>query len=199
MKTLSIDVETFSSVDLGACGLHKYMESDDFEILLIGYSFDGGPVQVHDCTEPGCWPRELLSALVDPAVTKTAWNASFERQAFATALEEEMPPEQWSDTMIMAAEMGLPMSLAAAGMALGLPEDQLKDPIGKSLIQYFSKPCRPTKANGGRTRNLPKHDPEKWKLYKKYNRQDVVTEMAIRSKLRPLAEASSASGASTSA
>lgn len=188
MKTLSIDVETFSSVDLGACGLHKYMESDDFEILLIGYSFDGGPVQVHDCTEPGCWPRELLSALVDPAVTKTAWNASFERQAFATALEEEMPPEQWSDTMIMAAEMGLPMSLAAAGMALGLPEDQLKDPIGKSLIQYFSKPCRPTKANGGRTRNLPKHDPEKWKLYKKYNRQDVVTEMAIRSKLRPLAE-----------
>lgn len=188
MRLLSIDVETYSSVDLGACGLHKYMESDDFEILLIGYSFDGGPVQVHDCTEPGCWPRELLSALVDPAVIKTAWNAPFEMQAFKRWTGEEMPPEQWSDTMIMAAEMGLPMSLAAAGMALGLPEDQLKDPIGKSLIQYFSKPCRPTKANGGRTRNLPQHDPEKWKLYKKYNRQDVVTEMAIRSKLRPLAE-----------
>lgn len=99
-----------------------------------------------------------------------------------------MPPEQWSDTMIMAAEMGLPMSLAAAGAALGLPEEQLKDPVGKSLIQYFSKPCRPTKTNGWRTRNLPQHDPEKWKLYKKYNRQDVVTEMAIRSKLKPLAE-----------
>jgi len=188
MRTLSIDVETFSSVDLGACGLHKYMESDDFEILLIGYSFDGGPVQVHDCTEPGCWPRDLLQALTDPNVEKRAYNAAFERCAFATALEEEMPPEQWSDTMIMALEMGLPGSLAAAGMALGLPEDQLKDPIGKSLIQYFSKPCRATKANGGRTRNLPRHDPEKWKLYIEYNRQDVVTEMAIRSKLRPLAE-----------
>ena len=188
MRTLSVDVETYSSVDLGASGLHKYMESPDFEILLIGFSFNGGPVRVHDCTAPGCWPRELLDALTDPDIVKTAWNAAFERTAFATALEEEMPPEQWSDTMIMALEMGLPGSLAAAGVALGLPEDQLKDPIGKSLIQYFSKPCRPTKANGGRTRNLPKHDPEKWELYKKYNRQDVVTEMAIRSKLRPLAE-----------
>ena len=188
MKTLSLDVETWSSVDLGACGLHKYMESDDFEILLIGYSFDGGPVRVHDCTQPGCWPRDLLDALTDPAVTKTAWNAPFERQAFAHALGEEMPPEQWSDTMIMALEMGLPGSLAGAGAALGLPEDQLKDPIGKSLIQYFSKPCRPTKTNGGRTRNLPQHDPEKWKLYKKYNAQDVVTEMAIRERLRPIAE-----------
>ena len=183
---LSCDVETFSSVDLNACGLHKYMESDDFEVLLIGYSFNGGPVQVHDCTEPGCWPRDLLDALTDPTIEKRAWNAAFERQAFSRALEEEMPPEQWSDTMILALEMGLPGSLAAAGMALGLPEEQLKDPIGKSLIQYFSKPCKPSKANGGRTRNLPQHDPDKWKLYIEYNRQDVVTEMAIRSKLRPL-------------
>lgn len=188
MRTLSVDLETFSSVDLGACGLHKYMESPDFEILLIGYSFDGGPVQVHDCTKQECWPRDLLDALTDPDVIKTAWNAAFERNAFATALEEEMPPEQWSDTMIMALEMGLPGSLAAAGAALGLPEDQLKDPIGKSLIQYFSKPCRATKSNGGRHRNLPEHDPEKWKLYIEYNRQDVVTEMAIRKKLLPLAE-----------
>ena len=188
MRTLSVDIESFSSVDLGACGLHKYMESPDFEILLIGYSFDGGPVQVHDCTKPGCWPRDLLDALTDPNVLKTAFNAAFERTAFATALEEEMPPEQWSDTMIMALEMGLPGSLAAAGAALGLPEDQLKDPIGKSLIQYFSKPCRATKSNGGRRRNLPEHDPEKWKLYIEYNRQDVVTEMAIRKKLLPLAE-----------
>lgn len=188
MRTLSVDIESFSSVDLGACGLHKYMESPDFEILLIGYSFDGGPVRVHDCTRQECWPRDLLDALTDPDVIKTAWNAAFERNAFATALEEEMPPEQWSDTMIMALEMGLPGSLAAAGAALGLPEDQLKDPIGKSLIQYFSKPCRPTKSNGGRRRNLPEHDPEKWKLYIEYNRQDVVTEMAIRKKLLPLAE-----------
>ena len=188
MRTLSVDIESFSSVDLGACGLHKYMESPDFEILLIGYSFDGGPVRVHDCTKPGCWPRDLLDALTDPNVLKTAFNAAFERTAFATALEEEMPPEQWSDTMVMALEMGLPGSLAAAGAALGLPEDQLKDPIGKSLIQYFSKPCRATKSNGGRRRNLPEHDPEKWKLYTEYNRQDVVTEMAIRKKLLPLAE-----------
>jgi len=188
MRVMSCDVETFSSVDLGACGLHKYMESPDFEILLIGYSFDGGPVQVHDCTRQECWPRDLLDALTDPNVIKTGWNLAFERRAFATALEEEMPPEQWSDTMIMALEMGLPGSLAAAGAALGLPEDQLKDPIGKSLIQYFSKPCRATKSNGGRRRNLPEHDLEKWKLYIEYNRQDVVTEMAIRKKLLPLAE-----------
>jgi len=192
MRTLSVDLETFSSVDLGACGLHKYMESDDFEILLIGYSFDGGPVRVHDCTQPGCWPRDLLNALTDPAVTKTAFNAAFERNAFARTLGEEMPPEQWSDTMIMALEMGLPGSLAGAGAALGLPEDQLKDPIGKSLIQYFSKPCRPTKTNGGRTRNLPQHDPEKWKLFIEYNRQDVVTEMAIRKKLLPLVDSEQA-------
>lgn len=184
-RTLSVDIESYSSADLSACGLHKYMESPDFEILLIGYSFDGGPVHVHDCTAPGCWPRDLLQALTDPNVEKRAFNAAFERNAFAHALEEEMPPEQWSDTMILAMECGLPGSLAGAGAALGLPEDQLKDPVGKSLIQYFSKPCRPTKANGGRTRNLPYHDPEKWKLYIEYNRQDVVTEMAIRRALEP--------------
>ena len=186
MKTLSLDIETYSSADLSEVGVHRYAEASDFEVLLIGYSFDGGPVQVHDCTKPGCWPRDFLQALTDPNVEKRAWNAVFERQAFAHALEEEMPPEQWSDTMILALEMGLPGSLAGAGAALGLPEDQLKDPVGKSLIQYFSKPCRPTKANGGRTRNLPQHDPEKWKLYIEYNRQDVVTEMAIREQLLPL-------------
>lgn len=186
MKLCSIDIETYSSADLSEVGVHRYAEAPDFEVLLIGYSFDGGPVQVHDCTRPGCWPRDLLKALTDPGVTKTAWNASFERQCLSAALEEEMPPEQWNDTMILALEMGLPGSLAGAGAALGLPEDQLKDPIGKSLIQYFSKPCRPTKANGGRTRNLPQHDPEKWGLYIEYNRQDVVTEMAIRAQLLPL-------------
>ena len=186
MRTLSIDTETFSSVDLAKSGVYRYMESPDFEILLIGYSFDEGPVHVHDCTQPGCWPRDLMDALFDPNVTKYAYNAVFERQAFAHALEEYLPPEQWKDTMIMALECGLPGSLAAAGTALGLPEEQLKDPRGKALIQYFCKPCRPTRVNGGRTRNLPKHDPEKWALFIEYNRQDVVTEMAIRKKLEKI-------------
>lgn len=190
MHWISIDVETYSGADLSSCGVHRYVEDPDFQILLIGYSIDGGPVKVHDCTQPGCWPRELLDALTDPDVEKRAWNAAFERTCFAQELEEEMPPEQWSDTMIMALECGLPGSLAGAGVALGLPEEKLKDPIGKSLIRYFSIPCRPTKANGGRTRNLPQHDLDKWALYIEYNRQDVVTEMAIREKLSryPLAE-----------
>ena len=190
MRWISIDVETYSGADLSSCGVHRYVEDPDFQILLIGYSIDGGPVKVHDCTQPGCWPRELLDALTDPDVEKRAWNAAFERTCFAQELEEEMPPEQWSDTMIMALECGLPGSLAGAGVALGLPEEKLKDTIGKSLIRYFSIPCRPTKANGGRTRNLPQHDPVKWALYIEYNRQDVVTEMAIREKLSryPLAE-----------
>lgn len=191
-KYLSCDTETFSSVDLGACGLHKYMESPDFEILLIGYSVDGGPVRVLDLTDPETDTTEFKKLLMDPAVIKTAWNAPFEMQAFKRWTGEEMPPEQWSDTMIMALEMGLPGSLAGAGAALGLPEDQLKDPVGKSLIQYFSKPCKPTKTNGGRTRNMPQHDPEKWELYKKYNQQDVVTEMAIRKKLLPLVDSEQA-------
>lgn len=192
IKTLSTDVETFSSVDLGDCGLHKYMESPDFEVLLIGYSVDGGPVRVLDLTDPETDTTEFKKLLMDPAVVKTAWNAPFEMHAFKRWTGEEMPPEQWSDTMIMALEMGLPGSLAGAGAALGLPEDQLKDPVGKSLIQYFSKPCKPTKTNGGRTRNMPQHDPEKWTLYQRYNKQDVVTEMAIRKKLLPLVDSEQA-------
>lgn len=186
MKTLSIDIETYSSVDLSEAGVYRYVESPDFEVLLIGYSIDGGPVEVIDL-KTGCpFIAILVMMLQDPVVLKTAWNANFERTCLAKWLGVEMPPEQWSDTMIMALECGLPGSLAAAGMALGLPEDQLKNPVGKSLIQYFSKPCKPTKTNGGRTRNLPDHDRDKWKLYVEYNRQDVVTEMAIRSKLQPL-------------
>ena len=186
MRTLSIDIETYSSADLAKTGVYRYAEAPDFEVLLIGYSFDEGPVHVHDCTLPECWPRDFLSALFDPDVTKYAYNAAFERTCLSHALEEALPPEQWKDTMIMALECGLPGSLAAAGTALGLPEEQLKDPRGKALIQYFCKPCRPTRVNGGRTRNLPKHDPEKWALFTEYNRQDVVTEMAIRKKLEKI-------------
>ena len=189
MRTISIDIETYSSVDLSEAGVYRYAEAPDFEVLLIGYSIDGGPVEVLD-VETAIFTQitDFCRLLEDPAILKTAWNANFERTCLARWLGVEMPPEQWSDTMILAMEMGLPGSLAAAGMALGLPEEQLKDPVGKSLIQYFSKPCKPTKANGGRTRNLPQHDPDKWKLYIEYNRQDVVTEMAIRSKLKPLAD-----------
>ena len=194
MKILSIDIETYSSVDLSEAGVYRYAEAPDFEVLLIGYSFDGGPVDVIDTTSIETESPaeghllEVIDALKDPACLKTAWNANFERTCLSKAFGCPMPPEQWSDTMILAMEMGLPGSLAAAGIALGLPEEQLKDPVGKSLIQYFSKPCKPTKANGGRTRNLPQHDPDKWGLYIEYNRRDVVTEMAVRSKLLPLAD-----------
>lgn len=186
-RTLSVDVETFSSVDLAKAGVHAYTESEDFEILLIGYAFDDEPVQVWDCTEPGCWPREVLDALTDDTVTKYAWNAAFERACFEAELEEEMPADQWVDTMVMALELGLPGSLAAAGAALNLAEEEQKDAKGKILINYFSKPCKPTKTNGGRTRNLPSHDKDKWKLYIEYNRQDVVTERTIRQRLEEIA------------
>ena len=182
MRVLSVDLETYSATSLDT-GVYRYADDPDFEILLIGYSFDGGPVTVHDCTQPGCWPRDLLDALTDPDVLKTAYNAAFERNCFAAALEEEMPPEQWDDTMIRAAELGLPGSLGAVGAALGLPEDKQKDAAGKRLIKYFCEPCKPTKANGGRTRNRPTDDPEKWAQFIEYNRQDVVAEMAIRTKL----------------
>lgn len=181
---MSVDIETYSSVDLTKSGVYKYTEAPDFEILMIGYSFDDEEeVKQIDCTQPGCWDREFLDALKNPHIIKTAFNANFERTCFAAALEEEIPPEQWRDTMILALELGLPRSLADVGMALGLPEDKLKDPQGKALIQFFSKPCKATKANGGRTRNLPEHDPAKWELYKSYNRQDVVTEKEIWHKL----------------
>lgn len=183
-ERMSVDIETYSSVDLTKSGVYKYTEAPDFEILMIGYSFDDEEeVKQIDCTKPGCWDREFLDALMNPHIIKTAFNANFERTCFAAALEEEIPPEQWRDTMILALELGLPRSLADVGMALGLPEDKLKDPQGKALIQFFSKPCKATKANGGRTRNLPEHDPAKWELYKSYNRQDVVTEKEIWHKL----------------
>ena len=178
MTTCSIDIETYSSADI-KLGAYAYAQAPDFQVLLIGYSFDGGPVQVHDCTEPGCWPSELLDALVDPNVVKTAYNANFERTCLAQELETEMPAEQWRCTMVLAASLGLPGSLAGVGEALGLPGDAQKNKIGKALIQYFCKPCKPTRANGGRTRNLPQHAPDKWALFKDYNAQDVVAEQAI--------------------
>ena len=189
MSKMSVDIETFSSIDLKKSGVYRYVEAPDFDILLIGFSIDGGPVGVIDCTarhnnyEEERKMVQFKRHLYDPECIKSAYNANFERTCLAKWLGKEMPPEQWRCTMIKCLTMGLPGSLADAGIALGLPEDKLKDPQGKALIQYFSKPCKPTRVNGQRTRNLPEHDPDKWKLYIEYNRQDVVTEMAIDSKL----------------
>lgn len=180
MKTLNIDIETYSSVDLTKCGVYRYAESPDFEILLFGYTFDDEPVRVIDLTDELILPEDIINALFDRKIQKCAFNAQFERTCLAAYLGYEMPPEQWSCTAVMARELGLPGSLEGVGAALGLSEDKKKLSIGKSLIRYFSKPCAPTKTNGGRTRNLPEHDPDKWDSYIEYNRQDVASERHIR-------------------
>ena len=191
-RTMGVDIETYSSVDI-KLGAYAYAASPDFEILLIAYSMDGGPVQVIDLTDEDGdgWPEyidgphtDFWDALTDPDVIKTAYNANFERTCFAAALEEEMPADQWRCTMILASSLGLPRSLEDVGKALGLPADAQKSKTGKALIQYFCKPCKPTRANGGRTRNLPQHAPDKWALFKDYNAQDVVAEQAILGRLR---------------
>lgn len=187
-RVMGVDIETYSSVDLIKSGVYRYVEAPDFDVLLIGYSYDDeDEVHVIDTmsidrnTDEEL--REFCEALTDPDILKTAYNANFERTCLARWLKGPMPPEQWQCTMIKALTLGLPGSLASSGVALGLPEDKLKNPQGKALIQYFSKPCKPTRANGGRERNLPAHDPEKWKLYIEYNRQDVVSETEIRRRL----------------
>lgn len=182
-KTLSLDLETFSRTDLSTAGVYRYVEDPDFEILLFGYAWDDGPVNVIDMTDGGGLPASILTALEDPEVMKAAWNANFERTCLAEYLGLPMPPEQWEDTMITAAELGLPLSLGAAGAALGLPEDKQKMQEGRRLIQQFSKPCRPTKANGMKTRVLPEDAPDRWALYMEYNKRDVETERAIRERL----------------
>lgn len=184
MRTLAIDIETYSSVSLPKCGVHAYAASPDFEILLFGYAWDNDPVDVIDLAQGQELPEELQNALYDPNVLKTAFNASFERTCLGRFMGRPTPPEQWSCTAVMARELGLPGSLEAVGEVMGLPEDKQKSKTGKALIRYFSMPCKPTKANGERTRNLPKHEPEKWALYVEYNRQDVEAERAIRTRLQ---------------
>lgn len=183
MKTLSIDVETFSRVALPSCGVYKYVEDEEFEILIFGYSADGGEVHSVDLACGEEIPEEILAAIWDPSVEKRAWNANFERTTLGKYFGRYCPPEQWFDPMIMAACCGLPATLEGAGSALGLSEEQAKMKIGKQLIREFSLPCKPTKKNGMRTRNLPEHDPENWELYKEYNRGDVRAEMAITERL----------------
>lgn len=181
MHHCSIDIETFSSIDLTKAGVQRYTESEDFEILLFGVSLDGGPVHVEDLTQDEL-PEFLIDILRSPDWIKHAFNASFEWTCL-NKLFGPLPVDQWRDTRFQALYCGFPASLEAVGEAIGLPADQQKLKIGKALITYFSKPCKPTKANGGRTRNLQHHDPEKWQIYIEYNRQDVVTEMEIGKRL----------------
>ena len=181
MRTLSIDIESYSDVDLSKCGVYKYASSPAFEILLFGYAVDGGDVQVVDLACGEQIPDEIISALSDTSVTKWAFNAMFERVCLSNFLGEWLEPEGWHCTMVWSATLGLPLSLETAGAALGLEKQKLTE--GKDLIRYFCVPCRPTKANGGRTRNLPEHDPEKWERFKAYNLRDVETEMQIQERL----------------
>lgn len=182
MTVLQIDLETYSSIDLKTSGIHRYVEAPDFEILLFAYAFDNDPVQVIDLTDFQSIPKDVLDALrLD--VIKTAWNAGFERTAIARQFGIDCSPERWRCSMAHSYTLGLPGSLDKAAKALGLGDEAQKDAKGKSLIKYFSVPCKPTKVNGGRTRNYPHHDPDKWQQYIEYNRQDVVVERAVREKL----------------
>lgn len=181
MRTLSIDIETYSDVDLSKCGVYKYASSPAFEILLFGYSVDGGEVQVADLACGEKIPAEIITALSDENVTKWAFNAMFERVCLSNFLGEWLEPEGWHCTMVWSATLGLPLSLESAGVVLGLEKQKLTE--GKDLIRYFCVPCKPTKTNGGRTRNLPEHDPEKWERFKAYNLRDVETEMQIQKRL----------------
>lgn len=201
MQTLSIDIETYSSVNLPKCGVYKYAESPDFEILLFGYSADGSDVAVIDLAQGERLPQEIIDALTDDSVIKWAFNANFERICLSRYLRDLgmsldpfhdnhplsidcarfLNPESWRCSMVWAATMGLPLSLEGVGAVLGLEKQKLTD--GKDLIKYFSVPCAPTKTNGGRTRNRPFHAPDKWEAFKKYNIRDVETEIGIKDRL----------------
>lgn len=175
---LSIDLETYSAVSIGAAGSYRYILDPSFEILLFAYSLDGMPVEVIDVASGQVIPLWLKNALKNPLYIKHAYNAAFEWFALSKYLGQ-LPPDQWRDTMLHALYCGYPASLDAAGKAMDLPEDKKKLATGKALIRYFCVPCKPSNANGNRTRNLPRHDPAKWTLFKEYNGQDVVTEMEI--------------------
>ena len=200
METISIDIETYSGNDLNKCGVYKYVQHPDFDILLFGYAVDGGEVHVIDLTAGEEIPEEILAALSDEDITKWAFNSNFERVCLSAWLRKNHPehfrsysvegdtvgdyldPRGWKCSMIWSAYMGLPLSLAGVGAVLGLEEQKLKE--GKDLIRYFCVPCKATKSNGGRTRNLPEHDAEKWELFKFYNQRDVEVEQSIQKKLQ---------------
>lgn len=183
MKHLSIDLETYSDAPIRKTGAQRYVADPSFEILLFAYSADGAPVKVVDLARGEEIPAEVLSALTDPTTVKHAYNAPFEIACLTKAYGLPMEPAQWRCTMMHGLYCGYPAGLEATGKALGLPGDKQKLNTGKALIRYFCQPCKPTKTNGGRTRNYPRHDPEKWELFKEYCRQDVVTEMEIERRL----------------
>ena len=180
-RELSIDLESFSDVDLIKCGVYAYADSPAFEILLFAYSFDGGETQIIDLAQGEKLPAEVEEAIFDVSVTKTAYNANFERTCLSKHFGRYIPPESWHCSAVQAAMLALPRSLEDVGRVLGLDEQKMKE--GKELIRYFCVPCKPTKANGGRTRNLPCHAPEKWELFKTYCKRDVDVEKSIRRKL----------------
>ena len=177
MRVLHLDLETYSSSPLPKCGVYRYCDSSDFEILLLSYAFDDGPVITIDLACGETLPDEFLKALEDPTILKIAHNAVFERVCFSKYLGHWLDPAQWRCTMVMAWYSTLPGRLADVAVALNVTEKKMGE--GKDLIRYFSVPCKPTKTNGGRTRNLPQHAPEKWAMYKKYNAQDVEAERAV--------------------
>jgi len=188
MRRLSVDIETYSSVDIKKSGLYRYVEAPDFSVLLFAYSLDGNPVKVVDLAQGEQIPRHIVQALFDPAVEKRAWNAAFEWYSlgrhFGLSRDQLLAwLWQWKCSMVHAYYCGYPGSLAAAGEALGLPQDKRKMSVGGALIRTFCVPQKPTKANGGRTRTLPHHEPEKWQLFKQYCAGDVAAEMAIAEKL----------------
>ena len=178
---MGIDIETYSSAPLPRCGVYRYCDAPDFEILLFSYAFDDEPVQTIDLARGETLPKEVISALEDPDIIKVAYNAQFERVCLSHYLGHWLDPHQWRCTMVMAAYLTLPGRLADAAVALGTTEKKMEE--GKDLIRYFSVPCKPSKTNGGRTRNLPTDAPEKWAVYRQYNAQDVETERAIRKAL----------------
>jgi len=182
MRTLSIDIETYSSVDLAKSGVYRYVEAPDFEILLFGYSVDAGPVQVVDFTCGEKIPKEIQQAIIDNNVTKWAFNAQFERICLSKYFGIHLAPDSWRCTMVWSAYLGLPLSLEGAAIVTGADKKKLTE--GKELIRYFSVPCKPTVTNGGRTRNLPEHAPEKWNSFKAYNLRDVEVELSIQEKLQ---------------
>ena len=189
MPTLmGVDIETYSSAPLPKCGVYRYCDAPDFELLLFSYAFDDDPVKTIDLASGETLPKEVISALKDPTIIKVAYNAQFERVCLSRYLGHWLDPHQWRCTMVMAAYLTLPGRLADAAVALGTTEKKMEE--GKDLIRYFSVPCKPTKTNGGRTRNLPADAPEKWAVYRQYNAQDVETERAIRKALEkyPLPE-----------
>ena len=181
MKELSIDIETYSSVNLLKSGVYAYADAPDFTILLFAYAFDNEEVKIVDTACGEKIPDGIIKALQNKEIIKTAFNANFERTCLKKYLGIDMPPSQWHCTMIQSAELGLPKSLSGVAKVLGLKEQ--KDRSGKACIDYFSKPCKATKSNGGRTRNLPQHNTKKWEIFKSYCIQDVVVEREIKRKL----------------